>query len=77
VQRGLVEFDDSQAGQVGITSLGGAEQPGVQPMGGEAQGSPLEPIFASTRWTREDVQTLSSLATFTIALIALVEVARG
>jgi len=76
MERGLVRFDENDDG-VGITALGDESQLWPDHSSSATSTSPLEPLFASTSWTREDVRTISSLATLLVATIVLLEVYRG
>jgi len=76
VHRGLVHPDDMDGGQVGITGLDGSQERGLQAGAAGADQNALDPLFEGTRWTQEDVRTLSSLATLLVATIALWEVIR-
>lgn len=76
VQRGLVEDWESFAGQVGTTGMGGGSEASQSIGGSEGELGVLAPAFEGTRWTHADVRTLSSIATFLVAVIALWEVAR-
>lgn len=75
--KGLVRFDDAEGDQVGITGLGDESQLWTEPSMMEASEGVLDPFFQGTRWTHDDVRTLSSIATFLVAILALWEVARG
>lgn len=65
MQSGLVEFGDAGAGQVQLTGLDGQQQRQV------GQQGVVDPFLAGTRWTHDDIRTLSSLATLVVALLAL------
>jgi len=74
-QRGLVEFEDAGPGQIGITAVGSEQQQGPATMG-QPQGI-LDPFFQGTRWTHDDVRTITSFLTMVVAALALWELARG